>query len=467
MDITSTVQGWIADPASNLGLLLRGSETTSANCQIASREERHTERRPCLVLTYTLSGVKNVIVMISDGCGYNQVEAGSLYHAGTSSSWPYQSFPVTVGMATFPNGGSYNPAQAWASFAYVNSGATDSAAAATAMACGVKTYNGAIGVGPGGATVANILESAESLGKSSGVVTSVPFSHATPAGFLVHNSGRGNYAEIADSMAGSAADVVMGAGNPGFTDSGAPRTAVYDYISSALWSQLKAGTAGSDADGDGVVEPWKLIQTVGEFQALTTGTPPERLFGVAQVASTLQESRGGDTHAAAYMVPFNPNVPPLSTMALGAINVLRQDPQGFCLMIEGGAVDWAGHSNLSGRMIEEEIAFSEAVQAVINWIAANSSWNDTLLIVTGDHETGYLTGPGSNPTWQPLVNHGAGQMPGMEWHSGSHTNSLVPLFANGQGSTYFLGHTLGTDPVRGTYVNNIELAGAVRAAFGL
>lgn len=413
------------------------------------------------------AGVKHVIVMISDGCGYNQVEAACLYRFGKPEGWSYQQFPVKLAMSTFPDGGSYDPALAWGDFLYVKKAVTDSAAAATALATGVKTYNGAIGVGPDKLPVENILERAERKGMASGVVTSVPFCHATPAGFLAHNTGRGNYCDIALSMANSGAEVVMGAGNPYYDNSGKLlATPKFEYLTQELWEQLKSGSACSDANGDGKPEPWKLLQTREEFQSLLQGNVPDRVFGIAQANSTLQEGRGGDGKAAAYAVPFNTNVPSLSDMALGAIRVLDKDPDGFCMMVEGGAVDWAGHSNLSGRNIEEEIDFSEAVEAVVKWVEKNSNWDETLLIVTGDHETGYLTGLGSDPKWQPLVNNGAGKMPGMEWHYGSHTNALLPLFAKGRGSEFFTARAHGQDPVRGAYVDNTHVARAVFAALG-
>jgi alkaline phosphatase len=127
-------------------------------------------------------------------------------------------------------------------------------------------------------------------------------------------------------------------------------------------------------------------------------------------------------------------------------------------MIEGGAVDWASHGNQSGRMIEEQIDFDNAVQAVVDWVEANSNWGETLLVVTGDHETGYLTGPGSDPIWTPLVNNGAGALPGMEWHSGNHTNSLIPLFAKGDAGREFRSGVIGYDPVHGRYIENTKLA---------
>jgi alkaline phosphatase len=94
----------------------------------------------------------------------------------------------------------------------------------------------------------------------------------------------------------------------------------------------------------------------------------------------------------------------------------------------------------------------------MDWVQANSNWGETLLIVTGDHETGYLTGPGSDPTWELVVNNGAGEVPGIEWHSGSHTNSLIPLAAKGDSARAFRWLADEMDPVRGPYVDNTQLA---------
>jgi alkaline phosphatase len=257
----------------------------------------------------------------------------------------------------------------------------------------------------------------------------------------------------------SKAEVVMGAGHPLYDDSGKLREAAkYDYVAQPQWDQLAAGTCASDANGDGTPDAWKLIQTKAEFAALAQGDTPVRVAGLAQAGSTLQSGRAGDTKADAYAVPLNDNVPSLAQMTMAAFNVLDNDPDGFCIMIEGGAVDWAAHSNLSGRVIEEEADFSQAVDAVIAWVEKNSNWNDTLLIVTGDHETGYLTGPGSDPEWKPLVGNGQGRMPGMQWHSGGHTNSLIPLFARGAEASRFDQMVVGRDPMRGPYVDNTSLA---------
>ena len=109
-------------------------------------------------------------------------------------------------------------------------------------------------------------------------------------------------------------------------------------------------------------------------------------------------------------------------------------------------------------MIEEQIDFERAVEAAVLWVERNSNWGETLLIVTGDHETGYLTGPGSDPTWEPIVNNGAGNLPGMEWHSASHTNSLIAVFAKGDAARWIRRYADEDDPVRGPYVDNTEVA---------
>jgi alkaline phosphatase len=315
---------------------------------------------------------------------------------------------------------------------------------------------------------------AEDRGMATGVVTSVEFSHATPAGFVAHNASRNNYAEIANEMIyESAADVIMGAGAPDYNNSGQK---CFDegvevlcdedaaYVGGLqTWDDLSDGTvAGADADGDGSPDDWTVIRTRQDFQAMAFGETPARVIGLPFVNQTLQQSRGGDDKADPYVVPLSETVPTLEEMTTAALNVLDDDPDGLFLMVEGGAVDWAGHANQSGRVVEEQIDFNNAVEAAVAWVNANSHWGETLLIVTGDHETGYLTGPGSDPTWEPLVNNGAGNLPGMEWHSGSHTNQLIPFFAKGSPHRMLKdyaknGDLAGDDPLHGPYIDNTAI----------
>ncbi len=413
---------------------------------------------------------KYIIVMISDGCGYNHLAAAQTYEYGRTFGPVYAQFPVKYGMSTFAAGGSYDPNFTWTSFDNVKQNATDSAAAATALSTGIKTYNGAIGVDINKKPVMNVIERCEQLGMATGVVTSVQFSHATPAGFVAHNSSRNNYAQIAQEMINaSAVDCIMGCGHPYYNTDGdfTTRPGTFKYVGGqTTWDALVAGTAGADADGDSIDDPWMLIQSRAEFQALADGNTPKRVCGIAQVHKTLQQERSGDDHADPYVVPLTETVPTLEEMTNAALNVLDEDPEGFFLMVEGGAVDWASHNNQSGRMIEEQADFNKAVEAVINWIKKNSNWGETLLIVTADHETGYLTGPDSGdtptgPVWNDLVNNGSGVLPGFEWHSGSHTNSLVPFYAKGRGARLFKKATAGDDPVRGTYVDNTSVANVI------
>jgi len=415
---------------------------------------------------------KNIILFISDGCGYNHIDAASLYSYGETGQQIYERFPVKYAMSTYSiNTGQYQPDSAWTEFNYVQRKPTDSAAAATAISTGVKTYNGAIGIDTTHQQLETVAELFEKIDKSTGLVTTVPLSHATPAGFAAHDSSRSNYRSIAQELFfESQLDVLMGTGHPYYDDDGhvAPDT-VYKYVGgSEIWQALLAGKVDEDANGDGVADNWTFIETLVEFRSLITGETPSRLVAVPQVRSTLQQNRSGDRNAAPFVVPLNQSVPTLAEMTQVALNVLDNDPDGFFVMIEGGAVDWASHANQSGRMIEEEIDFNKAVEAAVAWLNSNSSWDETLIIVTGDHECGYLTGPNSGnivqadstikAVWQSLVNNGKGNLPGMEWHSGSHTNSLIPLFAHGAGSDLFHQYADEVDPVRGKYVDNTEIA---------
>jgi alkaline phosphatase len=142
-------------------------------------------------------------------------------------------------------------------------------------------------------------------------------------------------------------------------------------------------------------------------------------------------------------------------MAGGALNVLDNNPKGFFLMIEGGAIDWASHSNQKGRLIEEMKSFNEAIQRVVDWVNTKSNWNETLVIVTGDHETGFLWG---EEPFYPLVDSGPNNLPIMKFHSANHTNSLIPFYAKGTGSNLYQNFADEYDSVRGPYIQNSEVA---------
>jgi len=270
-------------------------------------------------------------------------------------------------------------------------------------------------------------------------------------------------------------EVIMGCGHPEYDNDGKPVKVKkeYKYVGGkTAWEDLKDGSVtGADADGDGTPDKWTVIHEPGEFRKLMTGPTPKRVIAIPKKRKTLQQERGGKVKAEPFEVPYNGDVPTLAEMAAGAINVLDNDPDGFYLMIEGGAIDWAGHDNQPGRVIEEQIDFNKAVDAVIKWIEAESSWKETLLIVTSDHECGYLTGPDSGtsdgkPVWNPITNRGKGKAPKMEYHSDAHTNSLIPLYAKGASSQLLVQKARYKDPVRGPYIDNTSVARVVLRLFG-
>ncbi len=459
---------------------------------------------------------KNVILMITDGGGHNAWLATSMYQGKLGKQVYDQSGWLRLSACTYPlnllskpTGNAiqipaliYDAAKAWdaslqnekagecfAGYFYLATTCTDSAAAATAMATGQKTYNNAInwtndGKPMRGLTIAEIAKSA---GKSAGVITTVPWSHATPAALGgAHNISRNHYAEIAKEMLGSPwLSVIMGAGNPDFDNDGKPLPATkkHDYQNVGgedTWKALKSGKM-----------PWKLIERREDFEALTLGPTPPKVVGTAQVSSTLQQGRrqialpgeknrsiGASVPASPqsspaepFAVPMNKNVPSLAVMAKAAINCLDDNPRGFYLMIEGGAVDWANHANQPDRMIEEQIDYLKAVEAVVAWIESHGGWDDTLLILTADHETGLLWGPDSGKVaFQPLQDRGEGKVPGLKYNTHGHSNSLVPLYARGPGSRRFAELTKGKDSkaaacwnYSGNYVENAAIFTVMRA----
>lgn len=417
---------------------------------------------------------KNIIHLVGDGMGYNQVDAGSLFESGVSAyqqtilpggqtvaapnqrgTQVYQDFPVNVGMSVYQYGNTYDPAQNWGGFLNPLANTPDSAATATTLASGVKTLNNVIGQDNEYNDVTTIAERAIELGKASGVVSSVPWTHATPASYLASNPHRNNYAEIATDMIESGANVLFGGGNPMFDANGQPRaTPSYEYIGENDWNRLVDGQT-----------PYEVVQTKEEFAALAEGDTPQQVVGFAQTGSTLQSDRSGlAADGVPFSAPRNQNVPELKDMTSAALNVLdNASDDGFFLMVEGGAIDWGSHANNAASMVEEQVDFNRTVETVVNWVEENSSWDETLVVVTADHETGGMSGPGANPNWTPVTG-AEGAATNLTWATGGHSNNLVPLFAKGAGSELIGAAATGTDPVRGAYADNSDVG---RVSMGL
>ena len=423
---------------------------------------------------------KNVILMISDGQGFNTVRATDYY---TGEKGAYEYFGHKYGMQTYSAGKRnsyvgvpYDPDAMASDFNYAKGGATDSASAATAMYTGVKVYDNEVNYTPANTSIETFFEKAAKAGKSIGSVSTVNWTHATPVTVFGHSISRSNYGAMAkEAIYGTYPNVnnanydahnysnnlkvVMGAGNPFYNNDAQAQTAKYGNIGEEQhWNDLVAG-----------VNDWTLVTTKEEFEALATGDTPDKVFGMPRAYDTLQYNRTGlgapNSKDLPYSSSLNTDVPDLPTMTKAALNVLDNNKKGFAIMIEGGAIDWANHANLAGRMIEEQIDFNKAVQAVIDYLDNNTNgnnWSNTLLIVTADHECGYLWGDGRvagssffdvngngvfdhGVDYAHVKNNGVGNLPEVWYHSGSHSNSLVPFYAKGAYSDLFDKCVIGRD----------------------
>lgn len=415
---------------------------------------------------------KNVIVMIADGAGHNTLAATRFWKGAplTMDSGPW----VRASMATYglrldrkvPEGGDayaqdpdaiYDSAKAWdtrpvkgmakegstypalfAGYQWHRRVAPDSANTMSAMMTGVRTFDGAINVDGAEKAVIAMAEAAKAAGKMTGSITSVPFDHATPAaGGGAHNPDRDDYHGLAREMFAGTLDVIGGGGNPDYDQDGKPVSdehaeVRFKWLPPELWTALKAADSR-----------WNLVQTKGEIRDLAEGktTSEKPLAMIAAVNPTLQAQRSYPSGVARGTanpgeVPLTPGMVELPDMAIAALKHIGGDPDGFFLMIEGGAVDWAMHANDFPRMIEEYMAFDDTVKRVIAWVDSPESaatWDDTLLIVTADHDH-LLYGPNIGEPFQRVTNNGAGKLPGYSWAWSSHSNQLVPFFARGKGA---------------------------------
>ncbi|HSQ41277.1 MAG TPA: alkaline phosphatase, partial [Fibrobacteraceae bacterium] len=282
---------------------------------------------------------------------------------------------------------------------------------------------------------------------------------ATPAGMVAHNISRNNYAKIAEEMIlYSRLDVILGAGNPYYDNSAQKQDSSawdFSYVGgSRVWSSLLAGKV-TNLDG----AHWTLTQNATTIDSIAKGLrkTPAALIGVMPVYETLQQRRtsvlaNATLEPTPYTTPLNANVSNLPSLSLAALQVLNQNTKGFFVMIEGGAIDWTGHSNQSARLIEEGMDFLDAVDSVCAWINRHGGPDSTLLIVTADHETGYLSGPSG--LGSEIVLNAKGVMPGFKWNTYNHTNQLVRLYAQGTHSANLLNWINGTSPVQGSYTDN-------------
>jgi len=337
----------------------------------------------------------SVILYIGDGMGTEQRKAAQWYSVGMAGS---------LIMDELDNAGASMTSSA-------DSLITDSAAAATAISTGIKTDNGVIGMDPFFNTLQTILEIAKSKGMSTGLVTTTHVTHATPAAFASHVENRVMMTKIAHQILSTGVDVVLGGGEDEFL----PTSELGQYI------QPGERTDGRNLINEAISSGYTYISNATELSAIDT-TNTNKLLGLFADEGMVK--------------PFTPT---LSSMTDIAIKVLKKNPKGFFLMVEGGQIDWTGHSNDALNNILDTLGFDEAVNVGSNYLIENTQ---TLLIVTADHETGGMStdlissgsanedGPFYMPDLTPFY---------INWSTPGHTAVNVPVTSSGPQSENLIG----------------------------
>jgi alkaline phosphatase len=315
--------------------------------------------------------------------------------------------------------------------------ATDSASAATALATGVKTDDGNLAWAPGdpqGGALATIAECARArAGAAIGIVTTVPFSHATPAAFVAHSPARDAYEEIAREILAWKPEVVIGGGHP-YTSRTEPAE------QPERWTALDA-YASAKQPGSG----WVVVERSGEDggRALLRGAsqvrPGERLLGLFGGKDGSFERAVPASDGSGAVRIGNAENPSLADAATAALTVLARDRDGFFLLLEQGDVDWANHAGDYAWMVGAVWDLDEAVRAVSAFVdraGDDVTWENTLVIVTADHANGHLRlGPSRGKGVLPARGDGSYTWgdPTADVPCG-HTNELVTLAARGAGA---------------------------------
>ncbi len=274
---------------------------------------------------------------------------------------------------------------------------TDSAAGATAYSIGMRTFNGAIGVGPDSLPVPTVLELARDRGWATGIVATSSVTHATPASFVAHVPSRAEQFGIASDLLASRVDVFLGGG--------------------ARWFDASVRPDGLDLLAT-VLTDYTYVRSAAELSAVD-------LDGTRSLAGLFAED---------HMPAAGARTPSLPEMTRAALTVLDHDPDGFFLMVEGSQPDFQGHDNAPVEAIAAEVVdFDAAVGAVLDYADRHPG---VLVVVVADHETGGLaieTKPDS------LCAPGESPGPWADYTSTGHTAQMVPLFAGGAGAEAFGG----------------------------
>ncbi len=323
--------------------------------------------------TFKKEKPKNIILMIGDGMGTAQVFAGITANGGHLflDNFKHVGFSKTQSASDY---------------------VTDSAAGGTALAAGYKTYNGAIGVDTDTVAHPSVLEKAETKGLATGLVSTSAITHATPASFIAHQPSRSMYEEIAADFMNTDIDVFIGGGYKHFTERKDGRNLVNELESKG----------------------YTVLQDMNKIEKVKKG----KLAGL-----TAYEHNG--------RAPERNGMLPKATDK--AISLLKNNKDGFFLMVEGSQIDWGGHQNNTIYIVEEVLDFDQSIGKALEFAAKDK---ETLIIVTADHETGGLGINKGNINKQNVKGG---------YTTGSHTAVMVPVFAFGPGAENFTGIMENTD----------------------
>lgn len=327
-----------------------------------------------LTSSVVAKSARNVILLVGDGMGVPQLTFGIVYgRQSPDSQYTKSGLNIermmragrTGFMLTYPKGNII----------------VDSAASATQLATGYFAGSEMIGIDAEGNKRPTILQNAKRIGKATGLVSSARLTHATPASFAAHAPHRSMENLIAEQMIATAPDVMLSAGYEYFLPKsvGDEASAAYKAWRAKIPSSLKLRSYRSDerdllseaeSAGYKLSFDFQSMKTIGSGKMLG-------LYGLDGMPSAIAE--------ASYENNPNRTVPTLKDMTEKALELLSKDKDGFFLMIEGGQIDWAGHVNDAGWLLNEVIQFDKAIGAVLAFVEKNP---DTLVILTADHETG-------------------------------------------------------------------------------
>lgn len=313
---------------------------------------------------------RNVILMIGDGMGLAQICAGFVANGGYLN---FERFKH-IGFSRTNSADDY---------------ITDSAAGATALSTGKKTYNRAVGVDVDSLPAKTILEYAEENQYATGMVVTCPVTHATPASFIAHQPSRSMDEAIALDFLKTDIDVFIGGGQNFFDKR----------------------TDGKNLLNDLRKNGYQVATDLKSIYAVQSG----KLAGFMAEKDPLPVNKGRDTSF-------------LKDASMHAIKLLQPNKNGFFLMIEGSQIDWGGHNNDIDYIMAEMLDFDRTLAAVLDFAAKDSN---TLVIVTADHETGGLSLNSGTSYRKKHVEAG--------FTTKSHTGIMVPVFAFGPGAEEFSG----------------------------